>query len=133
MAVSLILTHPGGAHKDELLACCLLAAVHRVPIVRREPTEADLADAILPVTDADAMATFAQLIGTLVLHQAGRLPVPQARGREAHPSGGAGEHEGRVDVEPPVVEGRERQLLAEPAAPPAGAAAGGSSKVDSSR
>lgn len=49
--LSLILTHPGGAHKDELLACCLLAAVHRVPIVRREPTAADLADASIAVVD----------------------------------------------------------------------------------
>ena len=49
--LSLILTHPGGAHKDELLACCLLAAVHRVPIVRREPTEFDLADPSIAVVD----------------------------------------------------------------------------------
>jgi len=51
MALSLILTHPGGSHKDELLACSLLAAVHRVPIVRREPTEADLADPGIAVVD----------------------------------------------------------------------------------
>ena len=44
MSLNLILTHPGGSHKDELLACSLLAAVHRVPIVRREPTAEDLAD-----------------------------------------------------------------------------------------
>lgn len=46
-----ILTHPGGSHKDELLACSLLAAVHRVPIERREPTEADLADPSIAVVD----------------------------------------------------------------------------------
>ncbi|MFM2178999.1 MAG: hypothetical protein RL015_3097 [Verrucomicrobiota bacterium] len=51
MAVSLILTHPGGAHKDELLACCLLAAVHSVPIVRREPLTEDLADPSIAVVD----------------------------------------------------------------------------------
>lgn len=51
MALSLILTHPGGSHKDELLACCLLAAVHRVPIVRREPTLADVADPTIAVVD----------------------------------------------------------------------------------
>jgi hypothetical protein len=51
MALSLILTHPGGSHKDELLACSLLAAVHRVPIVRREPTDADLADPSIAVVD----------------------------------------------------------------------------------
>lgn len=49
--LSLILTHPGGAHKDELLACALLAAVHRVPIVRREPTPGDLADPATAVVD----------------------------------------------------------------------------------
>ena len=46
-----ILTHPGGAHKDELLAVCVLAAKHRAPIVRREPTEADLADPAVAVVD----------------------------------------------------------------------------------
>jgi hypothetical protein len=51
MSLSLILTHPGGSHKDELLACSLLAAVHRVPIVRREPTPEDLADATIAVVD----------------------------------------------------------------------------------
>lgn len=51
MSLSLILTHPGGAHKDELLACCLLSAVHRVPIVRREPTPEDLADPTIAVVD----------------------------------------------------------------------------------
>ncbi len=51
MSLSLILTHPGGSHKDELLACSLLAAVHRVPIVRREPTAEDLADATIAVVD----------------------------------------------------------------------------------
>lgn len=51
MSLSLILTHPGGAHKDELLACSLLAAVHRAPIVRREPTPEDLVDASIAVVD----------------------------------------------------------------------------------
>jgi Uncharacterised protein family (UPF0160) len=51
LPLSLILTHPGGAHKDELLACCLLAAGHRVPIVRREPTAADLANPTIAVVD----------------------------------------------------------------------------------
>ncbi len=49
--LSLIVTHPGGAHKDELLACSLLAAVHRVPIIRREPTVEDLADPTVAVVD----------------------------------------------------------------------------------
>ena len=46
-----ILTHPGGAHKDEFLACCVLLAVHPAPILRREPSPADLADAAMAVVD----------------------------------------------------------------------------------
>ena len=46
-----ILTHPGSAHKDEFLACCVLLATAPRPIVRREPTEADLADAAIVVVD----------------------------------------------------------------------------------
>ncbi len=46
-----ILTHPGSAHKDELLACSVLLALHPVPIVRREPTPADLADPAIAVVD----------------------------------------------------------------------------------
>ncbi len=51
MRYSLILTHPGGAHKDEFLACCLLLAEHPVPLVRREPTADDLADPAIAVVD----------------------------------------------------------------------------------
>ena len=46
-----ILTHPGSAHKDEFLACSVLLALHAVPIVRREPTDADLADSAIAVID----------------------------------------------------------------------------------
>lgn len=46
-----ILTHPGGSHKDEFLACAVLLARHRVPVVRREPTGADLADPAICVLD----------------------------------------------------------------------------------
>jgi hypothetical protein len=42
--VHTIVTHPGGAHKDDLLAVCVLAALHDCPIVRREPTLEELAD-----------------------------------------------------------------------------------------
>jgi hypothetical protein len=49
--IQLILTHPGSAHKDEFLACCLLIAVHGVPVVRREPTPADLEDPATIVVD----------------------------------------------------------------------------------
>ncbi len=46
-----ILTHPGGAHKDEFLACCVLLAEHPAPIVRREPSPADLAAPAIAVVD----------------------------------------------------------------------------------
>ena len=48
---STILTHPGSAHKDEFLACCVLLTQYPVPIVRREPTAADLADLFIAVVD----------------------------------------------------------------------------------
>ncbi|HRE83200.1 MAG TPA: MYG1 family protein [Opitutaceae bacterium] len=53
---STILTHPGSAHKDEFLACCVLLAAagteaRRISIVRREATEADLADSSIAVVD----------------------------------------------------------------------------------
>ncbi len=46
-----ILTHPGSAHKDEFLACCVLVALAPVPIFRREPGEGDLADPATLVVD----------------------------------------------------------------------------------
>lgn len=49
--ITTILTHPGGAHKDEFLACSVLLALHPVPVVRREPTPADLADPATCVID----------------------------------------------------------------------------------
>lgn len=51
MNITTILTHPGGAHKDEFLACCVLAAVHGCGIVRREPETADLDDLSTAVVD----------------------------------------------------------------------------------
>jgi len=51
MAFSRILTHPGGSHKDEFLACCLLLAENPVPIVRREPSQEDLDDLSVAVVD----------------------------------------------------------------------------------
>ena len=51
MTIQLIVTHPGGAHKDDFLACCLLAHLHGVPIQRREPNEEDLANAETCVVD----------------------------------------------------------------------------------
>ena len=49
--ITRILTHPGGAHKDDFLACCVLAARYGVGIDRREPTAADLADSATCVVD----------------------------------------------------------------------------------
>lgn len=46
-----ILTHPGGAHKDEFLACSLLLALHPVTLVRREPAAADLDNPAVAVVD----------------------------------------------------------------------------------
>lgn len=46
-----IVVHPGGAHKDDFLACSLLVAEHEVPIFRREPWDDDLEDATIAVVD----------------------------------------------------------------------------------
>lgn len=46
-----ILTHPGGAHKDDLLAVCVLIAQHGAPVVRREPTAAELDDPTVAIID----------------------------------------------------------------------------------
>lgn len=46
-----IITHPGGSHKDDLLAVCVLAALHDCPIERREPTPQELADPEVAVID----------------------------------------------------------------------------------
>ena len=51
MTIERIVTHPGGAHKDDFLACSLLAHLHSVPIQRREPTDEDLADKATCVVD----------------------------------------------------------------------------------
>lgn len=50
-AISSILTHPGGAHKDDFLACAVLIARYPVAIERREPTEEDLASPATIVVD----------------------------------------------------------------------------------
>ena len=51
MRYTQILTHPGGSHKDDFLACCLLISEHEAPVVRREPTEADLENPEIAVVD----------------------------------------------------------------------------------
>jgi hypothetical protein len=51
MTVNQILTHPGGAHKDDFLACSILVHLHQAPIVRREPAQADLDDPATLIID----------------------------------------------------------------------------------
>lgn len=51
MTIQTIVTHPGGAHKDDFLACCLLAHLHGVTIERREPADEDLANVATCVVD----------------------------------------------------------------------------------
>ncbi|MEM9479652.1 MAG: MYG1 family protein [Verrucomicrobiota bacterium] len=51
MSVELILTHPGGSHKDEFLACSVLIVKHGVAVVRREPEQTDLDDPSVLVVD----------------------------------------------------------------------------------
>ncbi len=46
-----VLTHPGSAHKDDFLACCLLVAKHNLPVWRREPLSEDLDDPEILVVD----------------------------------------------------------------------------------
>lgn len=50
-----ILTHPGSAHKDEFLACCLLVAANDAPISRREPTPQDLGNPLVAVVDVGGL------------------------------------------------------------------------------
>jgi hypothetical protein len=46
-----IVTHAGGAHKDDLLAVSVLMAKFGAPVARREPTESELDDASVAVVD----------------------------------------------------------------------------------
>ena len=46
-----IITHPGGAHKDEFLACAILLAEHDIPVLRQDPTEEDLSNPSIAVID----------------------------------------------------------------------------------
>ncbi len=51
MVPKFIITHPGSAHRDEFLACCLLVSEYNIPIERREPTKKDLDDPLICVID----------------------------------------------------------------------------------
>lgn len=46
-----ILTHPGSAHRDDFLACCLLVWRYAVPVWRREASQEDLDDVEVIVVD----------------------------------------------------------------------------------
>ena len=49
--IRFVLTHPGGAHKDDLLAVCVLIAKYGAPVVRREPTQEELRDNGVAIVD----------------------------------------------------------------------------------
>ena len=51
MDIKKIVTHPGGAHKDDFLACSVMIFHHNVPIYRREPSAEDIADPSVCVID----------------------------------------------------------------------------------
>jgi hypothetical protein len=46
-----IVTHPGGAHKDDVLAVCVLASIHGVPVFRRDPTPEEVQDPRVALVD----------------------------------------------------------------------------------
>jgi len=49
--IQTIVTHPGGAHKDDVLAVCVLIAKHSAPVFRRDPTSDELNDPAVAVID----------------------------------------------------------------------------------
>jgi len=51
MNLKAIVTHPGGAHKDDFLACSLLISRFGVPVYRREPSQEDIDDVQIAVVD----------------------------------------------------------------------------------
>jgi hypothetical protein len=52
MSIKHIVTHPGGAHRDDLLAVCIaLSHYGCVPVFRRDPTEEELQDLEVLVLD----------------------------------------------------------------------------------
>ena len=51
MPIQTIITHPGGAHKDDFLACAVLLSQAAVTIERRDPTQAELENASIAIVD----------------------------------------------------------------------------------
>jgi hypothetical protein len=49
--IQTIITHPGSAHKDDVLAVSVLIAKYNAPVFRREPTEQELADPTIAIVD----------------------------------------------------------------------------------
>lgn len=49
--IKLIITHPGSAHKDDFLACCVFIAENPVSIHRKDPDSEDLDDSSVAVID----------------------------------------------------------------------------------
>lgn len=49
--IQLIVTHPGGAHKDDFLACAVFLARNPAAIERRDPTDVELQDTKVAVID----------------------------------------------------------------------------------
>lgn len=49
--IKLIITHPGQGHADDLLACALARHLTRAPILKKDPTEAELASKEVLVLD----------------------------------------------------------------------------------
>lgn len=49
--LSKIITHPGGAHKDDFIACAVLLTQAPVAIERRDPTDSELSDPAIAVVD----------------------------------------------------------------------------------
>lgn len=51
MQIDHIITHPGGAHKDDFLATCLMIYTYGVPVLRKEPTDEEVANPAIAVLD----------------------------------------------------------------------------------
>ena len=49
--IKTIITHPGGAHKDDFLACSVLLSNHPVSIFRRDPAEQELENPEVALVD----------------------------------------------------------------------------------
>ena len=69
-----IITHPGGAHKDDFLACCVLLTQASVSIYRQDPSADDLKDPSIAVVDVGLQ--HASEINNYDHHQLPREQVP---------------------------------------------------------